>query len=377
MHYLVFENSCWKMINANTETNMTSLTKLFKHLPPLLPCSFNTGFIHWLSATGLQTDFVPLPLHLFSFVTTKLPFRENLLLKGREVVICVRRDTAQRVCCCHRDPCPSKLLMRLVPFKVEWSCQCSCSLCVTVVGCPLLGHRGSRAEGVEQLPGSVTLVCRDEGALPKAAGDAGIVSCSSEVALGWHRGFPPGCPNTSFLPERRAYAITVPAGGPATAIQAQRMYKKIQARAAGKLHTDSSLKEMIFSLKTVCSLCFCNEKNRTEIGNIFLRKGGKKHGCIYLCMKLIANWGRQQHTPQYPSHWDNLNDNVICHFVHKLIYSLSQTEVWWRRLLGALMSLQNWVDETSHFSVPSYTATNRRRLKSFLSRASIRLKGKQ
>lgn len=50
-------------------------------------------------------------------------------------------------------------------------------------------------------------------------------------------------PRDKLLPEQQACAITILAGGPATPIQPQRMYNKIQARAAGKLHTGFYLKE--------------------------------------------------------------------------------------------------------------------------------------
>lgn len=50
-------------------------------------------------------------------------------------------------------------------------------------------------------------------------------------------------PRDKLLPERQACAITILAGGPATPIQPQRMYDKIQATPAGKLHTGSTSKE--------------------------------------------------------------------------------------------------------------------------------------
>lgn len=51
-------------------------------------------------------------------------------------------------------------------------------------------------------------------------------------------------PRDKLLPERQACAITILAGGPATPIQPQRMYDKIQATPAGKLHTGSTSKKM-------------------------------------------------------------------------------------------------------------------------------------
>lgn len=65
-----------------------------------------------------------------------------------------------------------------------------------------------------------------------------------------------------LLPERRAHAITILAGGLATPIHPQRMYNRIQARAAGEPHTGSTSKRMnMLSLKThlletVYSPCF-------------------------------------------------------------------------------------------------------------------------
>lgn len=92
--------------------------------------------------------------------------------------------------------------------------------------------------------------------------------------------------------------------------------------------------------------------------------------------RLLVNLSWQHLLLEFPSYRDNLNDNVI--FVHKLIYPLSWMEVWGKRLLNALMSLQNrrW------WCMPFQCTTvrlqpTRTRLKSFLSRASIRLKGKQ
>lgn len=51
-------------------------------------------------------------------------------------------------------------------------------------------------------------------------------------------------PRDKLLPEQQACAITILAGGLATPIQPQRMYNRIQARAAGELHTGSTSKKM-------------------------------------------------------------------------------------------------------------------------------------
>lgn len=51
-------------------------------------------------------------------------------------------------------------------------------------------------------------------------------------------------PRDKLLPEQQACAITILAGGLATPIQPQRMYNRIQARAAGKLHTGCTSKKM-------------------------------------------------------------------------------------------------------------------------------------
>lgn len=127
----------------------------------------------------------------------------------------------------------------------------------------------------------------DGGAAKKADGCGWIVS---EVARGWHRGFPPGCSDTS--PPPPACAITVLAGGLATPIQPQRMYKRIQARAAGRAHAGSAYKKdertlfpssffFFFSRKhlveTVYSPCFhCLKKKEEEERRIQKRKVGQK-----------------------------------------------------------------------------------------------------
>lgn len=55
--------------------------------------------------------------------------------------------------------------------------------------------------------------------------------------------FSASLPQDKLLPEQQACAITILAGGPATPIHPQRMYNKIQARPAGKLHTGCTSKE--------------------------------------------------------------------------------------------------------------------------------------
>lgn len=131
----------------------------------------------------------------------------------------------------------------------------------------------------------------DGGTAKKADGCGGIVS---EVARGWHRGFPPGCSDTSsHTPPNRtakACAITVLAGGLATPIQPQRMYKRIQAGAAGRAHAGSAYKkdERFFSffllllfprkhlLEMVYSPCFHCLKKKEEERRSQKRKVGQK-----------------------------------------------------------------------------------------------------
>lgn len=152
-----------------------------------------------------------------------------------------------------------------------------------------------------------------------------------------------------LLPEQQAWAITVLAGGPATPIQPQRMYNKIQARPAGKQHTGSTSKEInaFFFSQHISERRYIdwafnvkhNSKSRTKQIHEPRKKTRLVPTGVYLGMSLIVNLRWQHGTPEFPSYWDNLNDNVICHFVHKVIYPLAQKEVWGRRLLGALMSL--------------------------------------
>lgn len=270
--------------------------------------------------------------------------------------------------------------MRLYPFNRDLSCQCSSFLCVPVAGYPLLGHE---AEGVEQLPGPVPLVWPDDGMVQKQMVMLGL----SFALQRWHgdgtevfrlaapRQASPGMASLcNYHPSRRS----------CNSYSTQRMYNKIQARPAGKLHTGSTSKKMnaLFKTHLLEAAYAFNVKNNSKSKTFQIHEMWGGCTClvptgVYLGVSLIVNLRWQHHMPEFPSYWDNLNDNVICHFVHKVIYPLSQMEVWGRRLLGALMSLQNWADDTSHFNVRTYSATSRRRLKSFLSRASIRLKGKQ
>lgn len=49
----------------------------------------------------------------------------------------------------------------------------------------------------------------------------------------------------------------------------------------------------------------------------------------------MVNLRRQHRVPEFPSYGDNLNDNVICHFVYKVIHPLfPQTEVWGKKAIG-------------------------------------------
>lgn len=62
--------------------------------------------------------------------------------------------------------------------------------------------------------------------------------------MGMAQRFSAWLPRDKLLPERQACAIIILAGGPATPIQAQRMYNKIQATPAGKLHAGLTSKMM-------------------------------------------------------------------------------------------------------------------------------------
>lgn len=116
--------------------------------------------------------------------------------------------------------------------------------------------------------------------------------------MGMAQRFSAWLPRDKLLPEQQACAITILAGGPTTPIQPQRMYDKIQARPAGKLHTGSTSKRMnalfqntslrggtpayAFNVKN-------NSKNRTkqihkERGNTCLVPTG-----IHLAISLIVN----------------------------------------------------------------------------------------
>lgn len=67
-----------------------------------------------------------------------------------------------------------------------------------------------------------------------------------------------------LLPERQACAIIILAGGPATPIQPRRMYNKIQATPAGKLHAGFTSKTMNILFRRVdLSICF-NLKIKNE-----------------------------------------------------------------------------------------------------------------
>lgn len=143
-------------------------------------------------------------------------------------------------------PCLSQLWMRLHPFSSVFSCQCSHFLCVPVAGYPLVG-RG--AEGVEQLPGGWSHWCGQMTAWCKSRWWCWDCLVLFRGGMGMAQRFSAWLPRDKLLPEQQACAITILAGGPATSIQPQRMYNRIQARAAGKLHTDSTSKKMNTLLK--------------------------------------------------------------------------------------------------------------------------------
>lgn len=130
--------------------------------------------------------------------------------------------------------------MRLPPFNRETGCQCRHFLCVSprrMLPC----HGAAGPEGVRSsCPGACPISAAWWRRGAEADGGGGIVSRSSEVALGMAHRLSAWLPWHKLLPQQRACAITVLAGGPATPIQPQRMYKRIRARAAGKPRTGST-----------------------------------------------------------------------------------------------------------------------------------------
>lgn len=144
-------------------------------------------------------------------------------------------------------------------------------------------------------------------------------------------------PRDKPLPERQACAITVLAGGPETPIQPQRMYNKIQAAPAGKLHTGSTSKRMNRIFSNILKKCYYMLKPENINLNVKRKPCFVSTG-VYHHMSHTVNLRSQHHTPEFPSSWDNLNDNVICHFVHKVIYPLYQMELWgvgWVKVIGS------------------------------------------
>lgn len=138
-------------------------------------------------------------------------------------------------------------------------------------------------------------------------------------------------PRDKLLPEQQGRAITVLAGGLATPIQPRRMYNKIQAGPAGKLHTGPNSKEtdtfLFFSLYTshwegIYNFYVKKKKTRAKAGQTDSwaeQDSSLLPAAFFLGVSLTVYPRWRRCTTKFPSYWDNLNDNVICHFVWKVI----------------------------------------------------------
>lgn len=233
--------------------------------------------------------------------------------------------------CCHRDPCPSQLLTRLQPFNRGSSCQCSRFLCVPVAGCPVLGHGAAGQRVWSSCPGPIPLVWPDDGMVQKQMVMLGL----SWSLQRWHgdgtevfrlaaprQASPWTASLCNYHPSRgscNSYSTSENVQqntGQASWQTAHRFYLKEDEHAFSKHISKRRYTAYAFNVKN-------NSKSRTkqiheERENTCLVPTG-----IYLGMSLIVNLRWQRRTPEFPSYRDNLNDNVICHFVHKVIYPLS------------------------------------------------------
>lgn len=110
------------------------------------------------------------------------------------------------------------------------------------------------------------------------------------------------------------------------------------ATPAGKLHAGFTSKKTNTILPNTSSRDGIKCK-RKEKGRIRKKGEEKKKGrgeVLALFPKAFSvNLRLPHHKQEFLSQWDNLNDNVIRHFVHKVIYPFSQTEVWGTKVIGS------------------------------------------
>lgn len=80
--------------------------------------------------------------------------------------------------------------------------------------------------------------------------------------------------------------------------------------------------------------------------------------------RLLVKLSWQHFLPEFPSYWDNLNDNVI--FVHKVIYPLSRVEVWGKKVAKCTDEFtEPGADDVCHFNEQPYGCNQQDKVKIF------------